>query len=205
MVDVSTIYLVEGGTDNAIEAELRDAIEQAQLADWKLLWQPALIDVLKQRYQASGFKDFPENWHWDWQAKMASVTGLLAYRGFSVVAGGETQGLSRIDLTGHGREPSQRGKPIIYLDYLEVAPWNRRDLGFDPPRFGGVGSALLTAAVALSEEEGFHGRVGLHSLPRADDFYRKCGFTDLGQDPAVQNLRYFEITAEQAGAFLEKE
>jgi GNAT superfamily N-acetyltransferase len=205
MVDISTIYLTVGGTDDSVEAELRDAIEPQQLADWKLLWQPALIDVLKQRYQASGFKDFPENWHWDWQGKMAAVAGLLAYQGFSVVLGGETQGLSRVDLTGHGRESSQVGKPIVYVDYLEVAPWNRRDLGFDPPRYGGVGSALLVAAVALSEGEGFHGRVGLHSLPRADDFYRKCGFSDLGPDSAVQNLRYFEITAERARAFLEKE
>lgn len=205
MVDISAIYLEDGATGAAVEAELRDAIEAAQLADWKLLWQPALIDVLKPRYQASGFTDFPDNWHWDWQGKMAAVAGLLAYQGFSVIAGGETQGLSRVDLTGHGREPSQHGKPLVYVDYLEVAPWNRRDLGFDPPRYRGVGSALLVAAVALSDEEGFHGRVGLHSLPNADDFYRKCGFTDLGPDPAVHNLRYFEITAERARAFLEKE
>jgi hypothetical protein len=46
------------------------------------------------------------------------------------------------------------------------------------------------------------GRLGL-SLPQADAFYRKIGMTDLGQDSAYQNLRYFEMTAEQARAFLE--
>jgi hypothetical protein len=57
----------------------------------------------------------------------------------------------------------------------------------------------------LSEEEGFKGRIGLHSLPQADEFYRLRGMTDLGTDQTNQNLRYFEMTAEQARAFLEEE
>lgn len=63
----------------------------------------------------------------------------------------------------------------------------------------------MTAAIAVSEDEGFKGRLGLHSLPQADDFYRKIGMTDLGQDAAYQNLRYFEMTSEQARAFFEQE
>ena len=147
---------------------------------------------------------WPQSWHWDWAQKTARVRGLLAFRGFSVVAQGETQGLAQVDLTKSGREPSQVGKPLVYLDYLEVAPWNRPELGA-APRLRGVGSALITAAVALSVDEGFKGRLGLHSLPQADTFYRKIGMIDLGQDAAYQNLRYFEMTVEQARAFLEEE
>ncbi len=132
------------------------------------------------------------------------MQGLLAFRGFSVVAQGITQGLAQVDLTKSAREPSQAGKPLVYLDYVEVAPWNRPEFG-RPPRLRGVGSALITAAVALSEDEGFKGRIGLHSLPQADAFYSKIGMTDLGQDAAYQNLRYFEMTAERARAFLEEE
>jgi len=150
-------------------------------------------------------KLWPQSWHWNWAQKTAQVQNLLAFRGFSVVAQGETQGLAQVDLTKSGREPSQAGKPLVYLDYLEVAPWNRPELG-GTPRLRGVGTALVTAAVALSDEEGFKGRLGLHSLPQADDFYRKrCGMTDLGPDSAYQNLRYFEMTADQARAFLEQE
>ncbi len=115
-----------------------------------------------------------------------------------------TQGLAQINLTKSCCEPSQAGRPLVYLDYLEVAPWNRPELGITP-RLRGTGSALVTAAIALSDEEGFKGRIGLHSLPQADSFYRKIGMTDLGHDPAYQNLRYFEMTAEQAHAFLEEE
>ncbi|MDE2362149.1 MAG: hypothetical protein KGM42_05675 [Hyphomicrobiales bacterium] len=68
-----------------------------------------------------------------------------------------------------------------------------------------VALALLTGAVARSREAGFKGRLGLHSLPQADSFYRRIGMIDLGLDSAYQNLRYFEMTIEQARAFFEQE
>jgi len=121
-----------------------------------------------------------------------------------VVAQGETQGLAQIDLTKSARGASQLNKPMVYLDYLEVAPWNRPDLG-NRPRFQGIGTALLSASVQLSIDEGFKGRTGLHSLPQAESFYRRWGFTDFGPDPDYQNLAYFELTAVQARTFLEEE
>lgn len=206
MVDVSTIYLLDVATGNSVEGELRDAIEQAQLDDWQTKWQPALFAVL-QELARKGVPQaqWPQSWHWNWSQKTARVQGMLAFRGFSVVAQGETQGLAQVDLRKSVQEPGEAGKPLVYLDYLEVAPWNRPELG-STPRLRGVGTALITAAVALSEDEGFKGRIGLHSLPQADDFYRRrCGMTDLGQDAAYQNLRYFEMTAAQARAFLDEE
>jgi hypothetical protein len=205
MVDVSTIYLLEPASQQAIEAELRDAIEASQLQDWKAHWQPALFAILQEMERRGAPRsDWPQSWHWDWEMKAAQVEGLLAFRGFSVVCGGMTQGLLRVDLNKSARESSQAGKALVYVDYLEVAPWNRSELG-RLPRFKGVGTALVTAAVALSLEEGFKGRIGLHSLPQADGFYRdRCGMSDLGPDAAYQNLRYFEMSVEQARAFLEE-
>lgn len=206
MVEVSTIYLLELASGQAAEAELRDAIEIAQLQDWKAHWQPALIAILRELDRRGVPRtQWPQSWHWDWQTKIAQVEGLLAFGGFSVVCAGMTQGLMRVDLTRSARDPGQAGKALIYVDYLEVAPWNRSDLG-QPPRYKGVGTALISAACALSAEEGFKGRIGLHSLPQSDSFYRdRCGMQDLGPDAEYQNLRYFEMTVEQARAFLEEE
>jgi len=204
-VEVSTIYLLDSATGDSVEAELRDVIEQAQIDDWQAKWQPALLNLLQQLARKGvPIAQWPQSWHWDWAKKIARVEGLLAFRGLCVVAHGETQGLAQVDLTKACREPSQRGRPLVYLDYLEVAPWNRPELG-RMPRLRGVGSALLTGAVALSHEEGFKGRLGLHSLPQADNFYRRIGMTDLGPDSTYQNLRYFEMTVEQARAFFEQE
>jgi hypothetical protein len=204
-VEISRIFLLDVATGKSVEGELRDAIEQPQLDDWQTRWQPALLAVLQELAQ-KGIppSQWPQSWHWNWQQKTVRVQGLLAFRGFSVVALGETQGLSQVDLTKACRESSQHGRPLVYLDYLEVAPWNRPELG-PAPRLRGVGSALIAAAIALSEDEGFKGRLGLHSLPQADAFYRKICMTDLGLDATCQNLRYFEMTSSQARAFLEKE
>jgi hypothetical protein len=59
--------------------------------------------------------------------------------------------------------------------------------------------------VQLSIDEGFKGRIGLHSLPGARGFYEeKCGMTVIGPDPQKQNLIYYEFNSEQANAFLAK-
>ncbi len=47
-VQVSTIYLQDVATGDSVEAELRDAIEQAQLDDWQTKWQPELFAVLQE-------------------------------------------------------------------------------------------------------------------------------------------------------------
>lgn len=94
---------------------------------------------------------------------------------------------------------------LIYVDYLEVAPWNLRIDGVQVPRYYGVGSVLVAAGAALSLSLGFAGRVGLHALPQAEAFYReRCRMTDLGTDPHYHDLRYFEYTEEQAAAWLAK-
>jgi len=204
--DVSTIFLLDVARGRGIEAELRDAVEEAQLVDWQTQWQPALMSVLQELARRGvPIANWPQSWHWNWREKTAQVKGLLAYRGFSVVCAGLTQGLMSINLNKLARIPAQRGKPLVYVDYLEVAPWNRADLG-QAVRYRGVGTALLVAAAVLSRDEGFHGRIGLHSLPQADDFYRdRCGMTDLGPDADYQTLRYFEMTPDQVTVFLEGE
>ena len=206
-VEVSTVVLLDVARDEGVEAELRDAIQDAQLQDWEEHWRPALILVLAELIRRGVPRsEWPQSSHWDWPAKAAQMRGLLAFKGFSLVCDGLTQGLMRVDLNRTARLPDQRGKPLVYIDYLEVAPWNRSELG-QPPRYKGVGSALVTAAVELSGEEGFKGRLGLHALPQADRFYGEtCGMTDLGPDPVYQNrMRYFEMTPEQAKAFLPEE
>ena len=52
-------------------------------------------------------------------------------------------------------------------------------------------------------DEGNRKRIGLHSLPQADSFYRdRCRMSDLGRDASKQNLTYFEMTDAQAAQFL---
>lgn len=97
------------------------------------------------------------------------------------------------------RLASDRKKPLVYIDFLEVAPWNWNipDLG-QSGVFRRIGTLLLWRAVEQSIEEGFKGRVGLHALPQAARFYEGYGLTSLGNDAAKQNLMYYELSAGQA-------
>lgn len=201
-----TVHLLDLHSGQGVEAELIDSIGEQQLIDWETKWQPALFDTLKRLAEQGVPRAlWPQSRHWDWPRKVAEVKGLLAFRGLSLISEGVTQGLMRVDLNQVGRDSSQLGKPLVYVDYLEAAPWNRPDCS-DAPRFRGIGSALMTAAILLSQEEGFHGRVGLHSLPQSERFYRdSCRMIERGPDPEYDNLVYFEMTSEQATAFLADE
>jgi len=101
------------------------------------------------------------------------------------------------------RLPQQANKHLVYVEYLEVAPWNRPHVA-SQPRYKLVGTVMLAAAIQLSIDDGNRGRLGLHSLPQADSFYRdRCGMTDLGPDTSIfGNLHYFEMTEQQAAQFM---
>ncbi|NCC62346.1 MAG: GNAT family N-acetyltransferase [Verrucomicrobiae bacterium] len=188
------------------EAELWNSITEKQLADWEAEWVPELLNAVQRLHRAGVPRQhWPQNRHWDWRRKSEAFQGMLAYPCFSIVCGGLTQGMMIVDTTmKRCRIGSQNGKNLVYIEYVENAPWNRREL-YNPPRYRGVGSILVRAAIEISHEYGFKGRIGLHSLPQANSFYaNKCGMTDLGADDSYQGLRYFEMTPELADAFVEK-
>jgi hypothetical protein len=55
----------------------------------------------------------------------------------------------------------------------------------------------------VSVDEGFAGRIALHSLAQSQPFYRRC-MHDLGTDLLhAEKLSYFEMTEKQAKDFVE--
>jgi len=189
-----------------VDAELWDAITEKNLADWEAEWIPELFRFLQALHRQGVERRFwPQSRHWDWRDKMKAIESRLANQSFSIVCQDMTQAMMIADMTKRAQIDSQKNDHLVYVDFLEAAPWNRREMSQKPPRLSGAGSILILAAIELSKIEGFKGRIGLHSLPQANDFYaNKVGMTDLGRDAAYQNLRYFEMTPEQAEAFIEK-
>lgn len=106
-----------------------------------------------------------------------------------------------LDFNNASRIRATKGESIVYVDYIESAPWNRR-YWRPTRRFRGFGSVLLQAAVQQSIELGFDGRVGLHSLPDSEAFYRRLDITEFWRDPDYQCLTYFEMTSTQAATLL---
>ncbi|WP_316979520.1 hypothetical protein [Shumkonia mesophila] len=205
-VTTSPIYLLDVQNGEAVVAELWDSITERQLADWEAEWLPELFKAIQRLHRAGVERRlWPQSRHWNWRQKVKALQGMLAHPGFCVVCEGVTQGMMIVDTTTKRcRIDRQKGQHLVYVEFIENAPWNRPEM-VTPPRYRGIGSILIRAAIALSQEEEFKGRIGLHSLPQANGFYANtCAMTDLGVDPEYEGLRYFEMTPEQAEAFIAK-
>ncbi|EIU7205279.1 hypothetical protein [Pseudomonas aeruginosa] len=202
-INIYPATLLEASTGRVVDAEIWDAITDQHIADWNCQWKPAMqAAVNARRALGVGQALLPQSSHWLWDEKARATKGLLAYPSFAVVSEGGTQGLMITELLGSCRCPTQFGKPLVYVHFIEVAPWNQVGLMVGAPRLSGVGSVLLSTAIQLSRYEGFEGRIGLHSLPQSNSWYgNKCGMIDFGPDVSKQGMHYFEMTPEQAKAF----
>ena len=203
---ISPIALTHVEKRELVDAELWDAITEKNLADWEAKWTPELLRLLEALYDKGVERRlWPQSRHWDWRQKTQTIEKRLDQQCFAIVCDGMTQAMMITELTKRARLKSQENDHLVYVDFVEAAPWNRREILGEPPRYSGCGSILIRAAIEYSKLEGFKGRIGLHSLPQANDFYaNKVGMTDMGQDPDYQNLRYFEMTPEQAEAFIKE-
>ena len=140
--------------------------------------------------------------HWDWSKKHHAMR-QASHRIVAILNDVSVESLMRIDLSKASRLESQGYVPVLYVDYLAVAPWNRAPIQ-NPVRFKGLGKLMLAVAVAVSRAEGMEGRCALHSLRQSEGFYRRLGMTDLGPDAAAQGLRYFEFSVASANTLLEE-
>lgn len=182
--------------DILVESELIYSILDFSLKHWREDWR-----YFGEECNVSSDLS-EEHLHWDWAEKLKYVDNLLGYSCFSVISQSMTQGMM---ITNEFKLSKLKGSfnlPIIYIDYLESAPWNRRSWRNGKKRLRPVGSILIGAAINLSLERGYKGRVGLHALPQAIGFYSKSGMENLGKDPEYENLCYFEMTPENASEFL---
>ena len=203
----SRVNLVRRGDGVLVEATLVDGVEPSDLIVVERAWTAVRARLIGRLRAASVPRsEWPESWHWNWEQKAPQLQ-LLAARGFGILSEEDWQGLILLKTAPYVAHIEQdRGRPLVYVDYLEVAPWNWRipALG-EEGQYKGIGSILFREAVNLSFQEGFHGRIGLHALPQAETFYENaCGMTAIGRDSKKQNLIYFEFSREQAQKFLQK-
>src|SRR5262249_29650112 len=97
----------------------------------------------------------------------------------------KVQGLAVFSYSQKRNSRIQNGKPIIYVEFIEVAPWNQATVLYELgrlPKYRLVGTKLMVAAVDWSNRLGLDGRVGLRSLNQSLRFYvERCGMTLLAE------------------------
>lgn len=188
-------------------ANLVDRIEAEDVTCFEQLWLPPMEAKLAElkglgQYNAQAVTHWNvADAHWEWPAKFQSRSGQLQWGSYALRSGGRTQGLMFVNLVRRCRHPSQMNQHMVYVDLVSTAPWNRARLNSNP-LYGGVGVILVTEAIIRSFDEGFEGRIGLHSLPGSESLYRKFQMDCLGPDPTYDGLPYYELTSQQAASLL---
>jgi len=197
------VHLKDTESGTLVPAVLCEGLSDQNLKDYEHLWRPLLLDnAIRVLLRLKPIESTPEDMHWDWRNKLvASAQAPLAFREYAIECEGETQGLMQINL-GLNNSRLEPGKPLLYVQYVQTAPWNRGKIP-NRRKYALVGTLLLMTAIRVSEEEGFNGRIGLHSLPRAETFYKGRFMTEFENDITHQNLKYYELNEKSAAGMLD--
>lgn len=215
--DASPCLLLNLRTGEYEDAYLHHKVLEQHVNDVDRSWKPILqknLSELKEKHQHGTEKYDHEKLYaeagelmiqdasWDWQKKYKHLSSTIGYSGCSLICGGEIQGLGYFDVSEKYKSRIITVKPpgLVYVEFISSAPWNRKQIANQ--KYGGIGVALITHAIKISLDEGMNGRIGLHSLVQAEDFYRNtCKMKDFGIDEE-KNMRYFEMSEEQAAEWL---
>ena len=162
-------------------------------------WKQATVELLNyiadQKFDDARLKEILtslsiEDSHWDWFRK-ALAFRTSEYEWFHLYADEKPQGACVIY---HPKESALCSANIFYVEFIAVAPWNRKNKVRERV-FKGVGRALLAAALKFSVNKlklspGFC----LHSLPGAQNFYLGLQMVKIGAKDK-DDLAYFELPA----------
>ena len=138
-----------------------------------------------------------EDAHWNWLKKHQCYYGAQ-YDWFFFLVDEVPQGAC---LVYHPKEAISTNENIFYIEFLAVAPWNRPNI-IAKQRFKGVGSKLLKHVMCYAEDSlGINKGFSLHSLPKAEGYYKKIGMIRFPQKDK-DGLGYFEMPEKQRHDFL---
>lgn len=188
-MDPRIVILIDCVASRPVEATLHLALSADRIRSVESVWAPLRIALRAQH----------SHWDWDYKSGLLAEPGVLC---MGVECAGQMQGLMLTRESGYvARLDPDGGQPLVYVDYVEAAPWN---IPTATRRYAGVGQVLLQEAIRRSVQLGYGGRLGLHSLPQVESFYtQKCGMVCCGKDPGYHGLMYFEFTAARGTAFAE--
>jgi hypothetical protein len=188
-LDVAHVDYIEQNWRPVMDRQYRVGLLQYFLLPVALQTDDSFRDIL-------GKLGVPDR-HWNWRLKCA-VAAKTNRKVYGMLNGGHVEGVMVLEL-GHTARCTP-GLPLVYVEFVAAAPWNRSAIQ-RPERFRGVGTLMLGAAVEVSRMQGLDGRCGLHSLVAAEGFYRRIGMKDFDIDPSKEGMRYFEFDAPAAKVF----
>jgi hypothetical protein len=154
---------------------------------WEEQWKKAL-----DKGRRSGPNNYPDA-EWDWSSIFKAALKSQGSKGYCIIYNGKLQGVLFISFTNR---MNLQDSPVVYVDYLASAPWNRvkGEISF-------VGFWLIYRACQLSKNLGFGGRLALSSEPGAEQFYNeKIKMQKKGKNKEGET--YFELDENGCQTFM---
>lgn len=135
--------------------------------------------------------------HWDWFKKSWTYR-TDEYEWFYLLIDGHPQGAC---LFYHPKESLLDAENIFYIEFIAVAPWNRKT-PLSEKEFKGVGTLLIKCALRYAIDD-LNLRCGfsLNALPQAIEYYEKIGMTHFPERD-YNNMPYFEMSRDKSEELL---
>ena len=200
----STPIRIARFTDKSVvDASLLFDVDPLTLIEVERLWGPSRLDGAERLHREGNSNIVPEHHHWNWGMK-GQMLQWPSCRCLGVEADGQMQGLMMVESARHhSRLPRSRGESLLFIEFIESAPWNLLAYVTEP-RYSGVGTVLIHAAIQSSVDLGYNGRIGLHALPQVESYYQeKYGMIYVEHDENHHSLPYYELTQARAEQLLQ--
>ena len=169
--------------------------------EWKNYMLNLLLNIKTENNEAD-FIDIVDSLpfhdsHWQWFTKYRCLKSS-EYDWFYVIADNKVQAIC---ITNHPKESLFDKQDIFYIEYIAVAPWNRKS-EYIKRKFHGLG-ALLIKAVCKYFNTAYHYRYGfsLSAVPQAKSFYGSIGMTAFPEYDH-DSLSFYEMNEENTINFL---
>ena len=144
---------------NEVAAVIHDLLTLEALFAAEEQWCLQRIAVLRELASA-GIHDaragWPQSIHWSWARKAATcaparLEALGDVRLFGIEAAGQWQALLFGLSEGYYSRLGAKGRPVVYVDFVESAPWNWDITPLNKVgRYRGAGVQLMELAVTWS-------------------------------------------------------
>lgn len=171
--------------------------------DWGLYNVRLMEFIRDQKYDKAKLKEvldeiqIDDN-HWDWFNKAACYL-KDGYHWFFLMADGKQQAAC---LIYHPKKSVAEDLDIFYVEYIAVAPWNRKN-PMQVKLLSGVGGLMIKLIIKhVSEQLKFAHGFSLHAIPKASGFYSKIGMLRYNAHDKGP-LQYFEMPQKVASVYME--
>lgn len=186
------VWLKDNVTKRYVSAKLT-GFENRHIDMWYNQWKDNLL-----RKDGSSYPDA----RWDWGDIFQSILFDATKKGFCIEYQDKLQGILVVT---YKNKKNRDEKPIVFVEYIATAPWNRPDnilAANNKGDFSLVGSYFLKHTVELSQTLGYEGRIALESEPEAKEFYECLGMKNMGVIGV--GYIYFEFSENNALAFIKR-